>query len=1101
MQQTIRKMTAAVLGLLIAMTLVSIESRAAQLTAEPASETEISESAQYEETEADADPVTEQLIEEYRQILDMYFSEKGNSYEEELAYFPESYRGKLQQLHAAHPSWEFVAVNTGIDWEEAVAMESRSYRSGTLCYSLLPKYASKLFLSRKSTDYDINTGSYINKDGSTWVSASEGAVAYYLDPRNFLTENSIFQFEAFDYKKEFHTLSGVEAVLKETDLSHRRISYYTTGGKKIDTAITYGEAIFAAGIKYGISPITLAVKIRQETGASLQHGSISGQYSYNGVSYRGYYNYYNVGANAVSMEQGSAIANGLVFAMGGADGSGTTYARPWISPLLAIDGGAEHLAERFLKGGRNTIYFKKFNVVEEPYYEKQYMQNLHGAVGEANMASQSYERSGLTDSAFVFFIPVYENMPDSGSDITIQKTVHTGKTVSNLNLRSGPSVDEPILVEIPEREVVTVGPGVFNNHPENVEKQLYDPYWVQVQYGDLQGYSSIEFLKMSVEFCLKKGQTRQLQVICNDHRVYFETGDPAVATVDSEGIVTGVGRGICMIYAVNGSGTRVDSISVCVEGLQTPVLREVKNVDTGVKITWQSVNEADGYCIYRKSAGSSWEQIARLPGSFTEVYIDKTAVSGVSCTYSVDSYSGNAVSEYDTSGLKILYLASPVLNTPSNVKAGVAVSWKPLAGAAGYYVYRKSGSGSWKKIAEVSGADTVKYVDPTAVDGVSYDYTVKGYNGSTTGVYNGKGKTILRMNNPVLLQPVNAEKGIQVKWEQAVGATGYRVYRKSDSGSWERIADVDGGAVVSYIDQQPQHGITYTYTVRAVSGTVTSSYDTTGKKLKRIQKPSLTAPMNSPVGVSVNWKKLTGVDGYYIYRKDEKGNWKKIGTVAGAEKETYVDQTAAAGVTYTYTVRGYSGSTEGARSSAGKSICYLLNPAVLEPVNKEKGMQVKWESTPGATGYRVYRKANGENWEQIAELQGESTISNTDQTVQHGTTYTYTVCAVNGNSVSSYDAAGKSQLRLDTPEILTPVNRSDGIQVNWKSLHGVDGYYVYRKSGSVDWKRIGVVTGADSVMYMDQTAATGVVYDYTVKAYSGNTAGGYSAKGKSIQRL
>ena len=36
---------------------------------------------------------------------------------------------------------------------------------------------------------------YSPKDGSTWFQANKETIAYYMDPRNFLNENSIFMFQ------------------------------------------------------------------------------------------------------------------------------------------------------------------------------------------------------------------------------------------------------------------------------------------------------------------------------------------------------------------------------------------------------------------------------------------------------------------------------------------------------------------------------------------------------------------------------------------------------------------------------------------------------------------------------------------------------------------------------------------------------------------------------------------------------------------------------------------------------------------------------------------------------------------------------------------
>lgn len=52
-------------------------------------------------------------------------SQTSSDFERTITSFPEDYKVKLRQLHAAHPNWKFVAQNTGIDWNTALSKESR----------------------------------------------------------------------------------------------------------------------------------------------------------------------------------------------------------------------------------------------------------------------------------------------------------------------------------------------------------------------------------------------------------------------------------------------------------------------------------------------------------------------------------------------------------------------------------------------------------------------------------------------------------------------------------------------------------------------------------------------------------------------------------------------------------------------------------------------------------------------------------------------------------------------------------------------------------------------------------------------------------------
>jgi len=162
--------------------------------------------------------------------------------------------------------------------------------------------------------------------------------------------------------------------------------------------MTYAECLLALSEEYGVSPYMLAVRLRQEQGSSGTSALISGDVE----GYEGYYNYYNFGASGVTEEE--ILRNGLNYAKE----SG------WDSPVNALRGGAERIVEKYISAKQNTLYLQKFNVVKDgPYalYRHQYMQNLLAARNEGVRTAKVYEELGCKDNGYIFYIPVYENMP------------------------------------------------------------------------------------------------------------------------------------------------------------------------------------------------------------------------------------------------------------------------------------------------------------------------------------------------------------------------------------------------------------------------------------------------------------------------------------------------------------------------------------------------------------------------------------------------------------------------------------------------------------------------------------------------------------------
>ena len=79
--------------------------------------------------------------------------------------FPESYKAQLRELHEAHPSWTFKAVQTGIDWDDLVDNERN--KSGQI-KNLVQGTSSYPRYNWRSTTigYNIKTDTWASFDGN-----------------------------------------------------------------------------------------------------------------------------------------------------------------------------------------------------------------------------------------------------------------------------------------------------------------------------------------------------------------------------------------------------------------------------------------------------------------------------------------------------------------------------------------------------------------------------------------------------------------------------------------------------------------------------------------------------------------------------------------------------------------------------------------------------------------------------------------------------------------------------------------------------------------------------------------------------------------------
>ncbi len=325
--------------------------------------------------------MTEEHILEYKDYL------------RSVGFHEESYLNYLVELHSLHPNWQFRAVQTRTNWSTVIANE---YIQGR---NLIYKSFDDGYRSDDSYSYDYATDTYYRHPTEiNWWYASEEAIEYYMDPRNFLNTNNIFMFESLYYQPLYQTTSLVRSLL---DSSFMPNIYANTYGEA--NRYTYANDFIEAAGTYNISPIHLASRI-------LQEGNSTTSITYNGTIYN-VFNFFNIRATGTN-----PAYQGLVWAANITDPTGS-YGRAWDTPKKSILGGSQFLVNDYIGVGQNNLYLQKFAVYTTnpsvSLYSHQYMQNLTAPVTEGIKIYSSYNNLGKLEESFVFIIPVYNIMPST----------------------------------------------------------------------------------------------------------------------------------------------------------------------------------------------------------------------------------------------------------------------------------------------------------------------------------------------------------------------------------------------------------------------------------------------------------------------------------------------------------------------------------------------------------------------------------------------------------------------------------------------------------------------------------------------------------------
>lgn len=316
--------------------------------------------------------------------------------------FPKSYQPYLRALYAASGGkWTFVAYNTGLDWTKSLENES------TLGRALISGYYDAAQRSTAPGAYDSSTGVWTEFEPG-WYAASRETVAYYMDPRSYLTDGTCIAFEKLS-GGEGVTHEQIKKVLADCVWATDEIidEFIKAGSKEelekqkqadIQRLRSEGNTSAANALEKvtvtGVSPIFLAVKARGEIGT----GATQNATGYPLSDGKKYYNFFNVGAYGGS----DPNYNGILYAQ----------SKGWDTSYKALLGGAWFIFRNYIEDGQDTTFLQRFNFTPLYTYSYQYATDITYAYMSGGWyIYQAYVKNGLADTELTFSVPILENMP------------------------------------------------------------------------------------------------------------------------------------------------------------------------------------------------------------------------------------------------------------------------------------------------------------------------------------------------------------------------------------------------------------------------------------------------------------------------------------------------------------------------------------------------------------------------------------------------------------------------------------------------------------------------------------------------------------------
>ena len=237
------------------------------------------------------------------------------------------------------------------------------------------------------------------------------------------------------------------------------------------------------------------------------------------------------------------------------------------------------------------------------------------------------------------------------------------------------------------------------------------------------------------------------------------------------------------IYGVRGSYAETyaneHGIPFSAQKKELPAVSKITNTCSGSHVYWKKFAGAKSYNLYRStSKDGTYTKIATTAATN---YTDTNVKSGTTYYYKIRANRSNGVSDASTAK-GVVFVETPDITLRVNRSTGIGLGWNKISGATGYAVYRKSYSGSdaWKRVATITNASTLSWVDTSVKNnnGSQYRYTVRALAGSDRKTLSGcrnTGRTMVRIFTPTISKVTVGSGSMKVLWDRNTAVHGYEV--------------------------------------------------------------------------------------------------------------------------------------------------------------------------------------------------------------------------------------------------------------------------------------------------------------------------------------
>lgn len=530
---------------------------------------------------------------------------------------------------------------------------------------------------------------------------------------------------------------------------------------------------------------------------------------------------------------------------------------------------------------------------------------------------------------------------------------------------------------------------------------------------------------------------------------------------------------------------------------------------TSIELGWKAQSGVTGYEIQRSTSNASgFATVATITNASATSWTDTGLTSGSTFYYRIRSYttkSGKTSYSNWSAVVSGITMQQPVIaavRSENNKK--IKLTWNQTENAKNIEIYRSTEeNGTYGLLATVNGINNYTYNDSSVSEGKLYYYKIRsiGMIDNTT-IYSDysaplSGRSAVK---PKSLYAVSRNSNsIRISWKGSSNVTGYTVMRStSKSGTYKKIATVKDPKAAYFDDTTVSAGKTYYYKVEAYNyngstkGYSGRSSAFMGKTVKKADITKIESQSSSKL--KLTWKKVSGANGYVLYRSTSKnGTYKKIKTISSGSTTSYTNSNLSSGKTYYYKIKArnkVNGKTGYGTYSTVRSTGVIKRASITSVTGAgATKITVSWKKVDGSSGYNIYRSTSEKGTYKKIGSASKNVTSYSDSKLKMTQKYYYKVEA----KASGYKKSGSSGLSKavggyptrKTSFISATSSEEGQLVLNWNRVTKSSGYEIYRstaKDGT--FKLIKKIDNNTIVTYADTSASSGTSYFYKIRVVS-----------------